>query len=60
MPGWNFRDKKGCNHLGNETNASSHQPVQLLVLSDQMIDRGGKLDFRLRYCTFDFEYSPGT
>ena len=39
MPGWNLRDKKGCDFSGsnNESNGS-YQPVQLLVLSDKIRD----------------------
>jgi len=39
MPGWNLRDKKGCDFSGNNNeNEGSYQPVQLLVLSDKIRD----------------------
>jgi len=42
MPGWNLRDKKGCDFPGSQDAAAS-QPVQLLVLSDHIRDaRSGK------------------
>lgn len=42
MPGWNLRDKKGCDLPGIQNEAN--QPVQLLVLSDHIRDaRSGEL-----------------
>ena len=45
MPGWNLRDKKGCDLPGDQNEGGgSHQPVQLLVLSDRIRDaRSGDL-----------------
>lgn len=52
MPGWNLRDKKGCDLPGNKDGASP--PVQLLVLSDRIRDaRSGKLASEVGFETWD-------
>ena len=43
MPGWNLRDKRGCDLPGTQ-GGGVHQPAQLLVLSDRIRDaRSGDL-----------------
>ncbi|KAL7530103.1 hypothetical protein ACHAXR_004983 [Thalassiosira sp. AJA248-18] len=52
MPGWNLRDKKGCDLPGNQDTASP--PVQLLVLSDHIRDaRSGELASSMGFETWD-------
>ena len=52
MPGWNLRDKKGCDFPGNHDTASP--PVQLLVLSDQIRDaRTGNLASDMGFQSWD-------
>ena len=54
MPGWNLRDKKGCDFPGNNQNEDSHQPVQLLVLSDRIRDaRSGDLASQMGFESWD-------
>eukprot|EP00986_Skeletonema_menzelii_P000510 scaffold152_cov220-Skeletonema_menzelii.AAC.2 len=48
MPGWNLREKIGCDFPGNN-NDKAHPPVQLLVLSDHIKDARsavGKADYQ--------------
>lgn len=57
MPGWNLRDKKGCDFPGggnNHQNDNAHPPVQLLVLSDHIKDaRSGKLASEMGFDSWD-------
>ena len=55
MPGWDLRDKKGCDFPGGgNNNNKSHQPVQLLVLSDHIKDaRSGKLVTEMGFESWD-------
>ena len=52
MPGWNLRDKKGCDFPGNNDNANP--PVQLLVLADHIKDaRSGLLASEMGFDSWD-------
>lgn len=52
MPGWNLRDKSGCDFPGNNDAASP--AVQLLVLSDHIRDaRSGELATKVGFDTWD-------
>jgi predicted AlkP superfamily pyrophosphatase or phosphodiesterase len=57
MPGWNLRDKKGCDFPGetdNNNNNKAHLPVQLLVLSDHIKDaRSVKLASEMGFESWD-------
>ena len=58
MPGWNLRDKKGCDFSGNNNeNEGSYQPVQLLVLSDKIRDARSE-DKLASEMGFDWDESP--
>lgn len=52
IPGWNLRDKKGCDFPGHSDSAGP--VVQLLVLSDHIKDaRSGQLAHKLGFDTWD-------
>jgi len=54
MPGWNLRDKKGCDLPGSQNKEDNSQPVQLLVLSDRIRDaRSGDLASDRGFKTWD-------
>lgn len=58
MPGWNLRDKKGCDFPGSNNQQrdgdKAHPPVQLLVLADQIRDaRSGKLVSEMGFDSWD-------
>jgi len=58
MPGWNLRDKKGCDFPGSNNQQhdddKAHPPVQLLVLSDHIRDaRSGKFASEMGFDSWD-------
>mmetsp|Transcript_36809 Transcript_36809/g.77707 ORF Transcript_36809/g.77707 Transcript_36809/m.77707 type:complete len:676 (+) Transcript_36809:116-2143(+) len=60
MPGWNLRDKHGCDFPGmmeqedERARTAAQPPVQLLVLSDRIRDaRSGKLASEIGFGTWD-------